>query len=265
VSDGGRTVVVTGGSGQLGQAVVSRFVAGGDAVFVGYRSQRERADAVVASASAAGGRAFALELDLTSVESVNRAFREVERLAGPTDVLINNAAFRPIGRFLDLSEEDWGAVLGANLMGPVRCCKCVLPGMVERGSGRIINISGLDAIWGWGNRAHVTVSKAGMSGLTRAVAVEFSGLGITANTLVLGTFEVERDPQSYPNWEVSRRFLVDKTPVGRIGKPSEMAEWCWFLASDAAAWVTGQDVHLNGGAYPIVCNPLLGADHGDTD
>lgn len=256
-----RSVLVTGGSGQLGRAVVSRFAAGGDAVFIGYCNGEARARAIVDEVVANGGTAYPLQFDLASEESVGEAFAEIERIAGGIDILVNNAAYRPIGGFLELSDAEWTDVIGANLLGAVRCSRRALPRMAERRWGRIINISGLDAIWGWGNRAHVTVSKAGLSGLTRAIAVEFAEQGITANTLVLGTFEVERDPAGYPNWEVSRDFLLSRTLVGRTGRPDEMAEWCWLIASEAGAWMTGQDVHLNGGAYPLVRNPLVGASN----
>jgi NAD(P)-dependent dehydrogenase (short-subunit alcohol dehydrogenase family) len=250
-------VVVTGGSGGLGSALSTRFAAGGDTVFVGYHNGEERLQAVLDAIERDGGTAFPLHVDLASPSSVEEAFASVVERAGPVDVLINNAAYRPIGPFLELSEEEWQAVLGVNLMGAVRCCRAVLPGMVEKRKGRIINISGLDALWGWGNRAHVTVSKAGLSGLSRAVAVEFSEHGITANTLVLGSFRVARDPAIYPQWERMRQFLVNRAVTGRQGEPSELADWCWFIASDAGDWFTGQDVHLNGGTFPIERNPLL--------
>ena len=256
----GRVVVVTGGSGGLGSEISKRFAHEGETVFVGYHHGADRAQAVVDEIAAAGGTAHPLEVDLASASSVEAAFGRVHELAGTVDVLVNNAAYRPIGPFLEIDDEEWQEVIGVNLLGAVRCCRAVLPGMVERGRGRIINISGLDALWGWGNRSHVTVSKAGLSGLTRAVAVEFAEHGITTNTLVLGSFRVERDPAIYPNWEKMRQYIVERTLVGRQGEPSELAEWCWFLASHATDWVTGQDIHVNGGAFPLVKNPLHGLE-----
>jgi 3-oxoacyl-[acyl-carrier protein] reductase len=253
----GRVVVVTGGSGGLGSELSKRFAQGGDTVFVGYHRGEERLRAVLEEIARDGGTAHPLPVELASPSSVREAFAHVAETAGTVDVLINNAAYRPIGRFLDIPEEEWEAVLDVNLLGAVHCCRAALPGMVEQGRGRILNISGLDAIWGWGNRAHVTVSKAGLQGLTRAVAVEFAEHGVTANTLVLGSFRVPRDPTIYPKWETMRQHLVQRAVTGRQGEPSELAEWCWFLASDAADWFTGQDVHLNGGTFPIERNPLL--------
>jgi 3-oxoacyl-[acyl-carrier protein] reductase len=256
MTEGARVVVVTGASGGLGSAIAKRFAEDGDTVFVGYHHGEERAEAVVEEIRGAGGTAEALGVDLASIESVDAAFDRIATRSGTVDVLVNNAAYRPIGPFLDLPDSEWEAVLSVNLMGAVRCSRRVLPGMVHQQHGRIINISGLDALWGWGNRAHVTVSKAGLMGLTRAIAVEFSHVGITANTLIPGSFRVPRDPAIYPDWETTRQYLVDRIPVGRQGEADELAEWCWFLASDAGAYTTGQDIHVNGGAYPLLRNPF---------
>jgi 3-oxoacyl-[acyl-carrier protein] reductase len=250
-----RVVVVTGASGGLGGPIARRFAAGGDQVWLGYLHGRERVEKVVADIAAAGGDARPLHIDLESADAVAAAFAEVLAAGPAVDVLVNNAAYRPIGAFLDLTEEDWHRVLGANVMGAVRCLRQVLPGMRDQGFGRVINISGLDALWGWGNRSHVTVAKAGLQGLSRAVSVEFSRSGITANTVLPGSFRTPRDPAIYPEWERMRAYLVAETPVGRQGEPDELAELCWFLASEHAAYITGQDIHINGGSYPLRVNP----------
>jgi len=252
-----RVVLVTGASGGLGSVMAKRFAEGGDVVYAGFNRGGERAQALIDELSAAGHAVYGLQIDLGSTAAVEEAFARIVEESGPVTVLVNNAAYRPIGPLLEIPDEEWEAVLSINLMGAVRTSRCALPGMVEAGFGRIVNISGLDALWGWGNRSHVTVSKAGLSGLSRAIAVEFSHLGVTANTLIPGSFNVPRDPAIYPEWETMRRYLVDHIPVGRQGEASELAEWCWFLASDAGAYTTAQDIHVNGGAYPLLRNPLL--------
>jgi len=256
----GRVVAITGGSGSLGSEMCRRFARGGDVVFIGCHKNRDGADALAGELAAEGRRAYPLIIDLASGASVDAAFAQVVERAGPVDVLINNAAYRPIGPFLALTESDWDAVLSVNLLGAVRCCRNVLPSMKARKFGRVINVSGLDALWGWGNRAHVTVSKAGLLGLTRALAVEFADAGIPVNSVIPGSFRTVRDPQFYPEWDRMRRYIVERTPLGRQGEPSELAEWCWFLASQEAGFVTGQDIHINGGAYPLLRNPLLPGD-----
>lgn len=248
-----RVVVVTGASGGLGSVIAKRFAEGGDRVLAGYHRGADRAHALVAELRSRDLDVEAIRLDLQDAGSVAAALAA----AGPVDVLINNAAYRPIGPFLEITEAEWEAVLSVNVLGAVRCSRAVLPAMLERGWGRIVNISGLDALWGWGNRAHVTTSKAALMGLTRAIAVEFSHRGITANTLVPGSFDVPRDPAIYPDWETMRQYLVDRAPVRRQGDPEELAGWCWFLTTSPCDYVTGQDLHVNGGSYPLLRNPLL--------
>ena len=250
--------MITGASGGLGSVMAERFAAGGDTVFVGYRGNKEKADAVIDRIREAGHDARPLHIELSSAESVESALASAADDAGPVDVLVNNAAYRPIGAFLDIPEAEWEEVMSVNLLGAVRCCRAVLPAMVERRFGRIINISGLDAYHGGFERSHVTVSKNAIIGLSRAVALEFAHQGITANTVVPGSFRVWRDPKIYPYWEQLREYLVSHTPVQRQGEPSELAELCWFLSSEAAGFITGQDIHINGGLFPLLANPFLG-------
>jgi NAD(P)-dependent dehydrogenase (short-subunit alcohol dehydrogenase family) len=252
-----RNVFVTGGSGGLGAAISRRFADGGDRVFVTYCENQAGADAVVTDLESTGGRAQSVHIDLAQPDSITSALNDVLEDCGVVDVLINNAGARPIGSFLELTDENWEDVWAVDLMGAVRCSRRTLPGMIEQGWGRVINISGLDAYWGWGNRSHVTVAKNGLIGLTRALAVEYSGEGITINTIVPGSFATPRRTEWYPEWEQMRSHLVSITPVGRQGRPAELAETCWFLASDGAAYITGQEIHVNGGSFPLSRNPTF--------
>jgi NAD(P)-dependent dehydrogenase (short-subunit alcohol dehydrogenase family) len=252
-----RVVVVTGASGGLGSVMAERFAAGGDVVYAGYRSGAAKAAELAARAD---GDVRPLEIELDSGDSVREALARVVDEAGPVDVLINNAAYRPIGAFLELTDEDWETVLSVNLLGTVRTSRAVLPAMVERGFGRIINISGLDALHGGFERSHVATGKAALSGLARSLALEFSRFGITINTVVPGSFRVWRDPKLYPYWEDLRQYLVSHTPVRRQGEPTELAALCWFLSSPEAGYITGQDIHINGGLFPMLANPFLEGD-----
>jgi len=252
-----RVVVVTGASGGLGSVMAARFAAGGDVVFAGYRHGAEKAHALVERLTREGHDVRAVEMALDSGESVTNAMAHVVREAGPVDVLVNNAAYRPIGAFLDLTDDDWTEVISVNLLGAVRTSRAVLPAMTERGFGRIINISGLDALHGGFERSHVATAKSALSGLARSLALEFSRFGVTINTVIPGSFRVWRDPELYPYWEQLRQYLVSHTPVRRQGEPSELAELCWFLSSSAAGYITGQDIHINGGLFPMLANPFL--------
>jgi NAD(P)-dependent dehydrogenase (short-subunit alcohol dehydrogenase family) len=254
---GERTVIVTGGSGSLGRAISAAFARNGDRVYCWYLTGEKRARRLADELADENATCIPIQVDLRSDDSVGGAVRQIVAQTGPVEVLVNSAAYRPIGAFLELTEESWAEVLSVNLMGAVRASRQVLPGMEERHRGRIINISGIDAHWGWGGRAHVTVSKAALDGLTRALAVEFAQSGICVNTLTLGSFRTERDPRSYPNWEEMRRFLVDRIPLGRQGEPEEVAQWCLILASPEASYMTGQEIHLNGGVHPLLRNPTL--------
>ncbi|MES1246474.1 MAG: SDR family NAD(P)-dependent oxidoreductase [Actinomycetota bacterium] len=254
-----RVVVITGASGGLGSVMAERFAAGGDVVYAGYHRGAEKAKEL---AERIDGDVRPLEIKLDSGDSVRDALAHVVDDAGPVDVLINNAAYRPIGAFLELTDEDWETVLSVNLLGTVRTCRAVIPAMVERGFGRIVNISGLDALHGGFERSHVATGKAALSGLARSLALEFSRFGVTVNTVIPGSFKVWRDPKLYPYWEDLRQYLVSHTPVRRQGEPAELAELCWFLSSPLAGYITGQDIHINGGLFPMLANPFLEGDEG---
>jgi NAD(P)-dependent dehydrogenase (short-subunit alcohol dehydrogenase family) len=251
-------VLITGASGGLGSVMAQRFARGGDTVLVGYRHGLEKAEQLVGSIVAEGFKARPLHVELSSSESVATSLEQAASEVGNIDILINNAAYRPIGAFVDIPDSQWEEVLSVNVLGAVRCCRAVLPAMAEQGFGRIINISGLDALHGGFERSHVTVSKTAIMGLSRAVAIEFGHLGVTANTVVPGSFRVWRDPKLYPYWEQLRQYLVSHTPAGRQGDPEELAELCWYLSSNLAAFITAQEIHINGGLFPLLANPFLG-------
>lgn len=256
--DGTRVVVVTGASGGLGSTIAQRFAVGGDHVYLGYARGEDRAKGVLQQIEQAGGNATLTHLDLNSEASVNAAFDDILAKHPVVDVLINNAAYRPIGNFLDIPDQDWQDVLGVNVIGAVRCIRRVIPGMRDQRFGRILNMSGADAYSGWGGRSHVAVSKAALIGLTRAVAVEVAREGITVNTLVPGSFATPRDPAIFPEWESMLTSILAHTPVGKQGDPAELAEWCWWLASEHTSFTTGQEIHVNGGSFPLKRNPKLG-------
>jgi NAD(P)-dependent dehydrogenase (short-subunit alcohol dehydrogenase family) len=181
----------------------------------------------------------------------------IERAAaelGAFDILVNSAAIRPHRAFLDLSEQVWAETLAVNLTGPFLCCKAVVPGMIAGGGGSIINIGGIAA---WDGRpaksAHLAATKGGLHGLTKALAVELGEHGIRVNTVVLSTIDTVRavplDEQPRPAGEPRLTDPIGRQlPLRRLGRVEEVASVVAFLASDAASYITGQAIHVNGGA-----------------
>ena len=165
---------------------------------------------------------------------------------GRVDILVNNAGLRDVKSFTDMTLEDWRYVNGVNMDGPFFCSKAVVPGMIERGWGRIINVSGLNAFKGRSDWAHVCAGKMGALGMTRALSVELAPSGINVNHIVPGAYDTSRSP-TQERFEQPQRVVG--IPVGRLGLPEELAKACAFLASDEASFVTGQTIHVNGGAF----------------
>jgi 3-oxoacyl-[acyl-carrier protein] reductase len=165
---------------------------------------------------------------------------------GTVDIVVNNAGIRPHSPFLQMSEADWISVLDVNLNSAFRACRAFLPGMAKKGWGRIINITGKTAMEGYSERVHVTVSKHGLWGLTKALAKEFGSKGITSNAISPGS--IRRAEHADP--ELARRIAsrVADIPAGRIGEPEDIAALTGFLCSDKASFINGQMIASNGGA-----------------
>jgi NAD(P)-dependent dehydrogenase (short-subunit alcohol dehydrogenase family) len=240
----GRTALVTGASQNLGRAMALALAAAGARVVVHARRNREGAEAVAAEIRRGGGEAVVAVGDVSDPAAVDAIAGAVE---GRVDVLVNNAAMRPRQPFLDMSLADWDRVLSVNLLGPILCARRWLPDMVAAGWGRIINISGIDAYEPMTHRAHNIACKAGLLGFTRALAREYGEAGITANALVPGIFDTSRAREDYPMWPLPEEVTREMVPVGRFGRPEELAEACVFLASSASSYVNGQAIHVNGG------------------
>ncbi|MCH8206451.1 MAG: 3-oxoacyl-ACP reductase FabG [Chloroflexi bacterium] len=238
VSLAGRVALVTGSGRNIGRATVLEMARRGADVVVNARTNREEAESVAEEARAMGVRAIAVLADIGEEAGVRRmvdaALSELRRI----DILVNNAGLRDSSPITDMSVEQWRRAMAVNLDGPFYCCKAVVPGMIEAGWGRIINVSGLNAFKGRADWAHVCASKMGAIGLTRSLAVELAPHGILVNHIVPGAFDTAgAGPQALGN-----------IPLGRLGLPEEVARVCAFLASDDAGYVTGQTIHVNGGA-----------------
>jgi 2-hydroxycyclohexanecarboxyl-CoA dehydrogenase len=212
----------------------------------------ERCAGTVAEIAAAGGRAIALGADVSNRGQVQAAVGQLREAFGPVTVLVNNAAVTGFVPFLEMSDDQWSAVLNVNLTGTFIVTQLVLPDMLAAGWGRIVNISSSGAQSGAKHLAHYTASKGGMISLTRSLAVEFGPNGITANVIpprfITGTimsdasFAAAKQP-------LGLQAEIDRGPICRAGRPEDIASTVAWLASDEAGYVTGQVIGVNGGRY----------------
>jgi 3-oxoacyl-[acyl-carrier protein] reductase len=244
----GKTALVTGAAQNLGRAMALALAAEGARVVVHARKNREGAEAVAAEIRRGGGEATVALGDVSDPAAVDAIAAAVD---SRVDVLVNNAAMRPRQPFLEMSLADWDRVLSSNLLGPILCVRRWLPGMVAAGWGRIINVSGIDAYDPMTHRAHNITCKTGLLGLTRALAREHAASGITANAIVPGIFDTSRAKEDYPMWPLPEEVTREMVPVGRFGRPDELAAVCVFLASAASSYVNGQAIHVNGGRVMV--------------
>jgi 3-oxoacyl-[acyl-carrier protein] reductase len=238
----GRVALVTGAGRNIGRQIALTLAARGAAVLVHVGTDEAAGREVAAEITAAGGRAATARADLTSVDEVRAMVGRAAAELGDFDILINSAAIRPHRPFVDLTEREWREVLAVNLDGPFYCCKAVVPGMIARGGGAIVNVSGTAAWDGGELDAHIVASKAGLHGLTRALAVELGEHGIRVNTVVLSTIETVRKLPTV------QRVPVEKIPLRRLGRVDDVADAVAFLVSERASYITGQAVHVNGGS-----------------
>ena len=240
-----RTAFVTGASRGIGRAVALRLAATGARIVVA-SNERENNDLVVAEITAAGGQAFPLYLDLTSQESIKEAVAAALKEAGRIDILVNNAGVTKDGFAVRMRKEDWDFVLSINLTGAFLITQQVLPGMIKERWGRIINMASVVGLSGNPSQANYVASKAGIIGLTKGLAQEVGSRNITVNAVAPGY--IETDMTAKLPQEVKDRML-GAIPLKRGGKPEDIAEAVAFLASDAASYITGHILSVNGGMY----------------
>jgi 3-oxoacyl-[acyl-carrier protein] reductase len=243
----GKTALVTGASQNLGRAMALALAEAGANVVLNTRQNRAGVEAVAEEIREKGQAALVAMGDVGSPEDVEEIARAAEARFQRVDILVNNAAVRPRQAFLSITPEDWERVLNTNLLGPISCARRFLPAMSSAGWGRVINISGIDAYEPMTHRAHNMTCKAGVIGFTRALAKELGAAGITVNAIVPGIFETTRTREDYPMWPLPEEVAREMVPVGRFGRPEELARLCVFLASDASSYINGQAIHCNGG------------------
>jgi 3-oxoacyl-[acyl-carrier protein] reductase len=239
----GRVALVTGAGRNIGRAIALDLADGGAAVVVNARANREEADAVAAEITAAGGRAVVALGDVTDTKAVAAMVVMAVDTFGRLDILVNNAAIRREMPFAEMDFAAWRTVLDVCLDGAFHCARAALPALRASGQGTIVNIGGLTGHSGAANRAHVVTAKAGLAGFTRALAHDLAPDGITVNLVAPGLIDTAR-ATARPHHRGGRRTLV-----GREGTPEEVAAAVRFLAGPRARYITGQTLHVNGGAY----------------
>jgi len=241
----GKAAIVTGAGRNIGRAIALTLAQGGASVLLNARSNRTEADAVAREIEAAGGRALVHIGDVADAKAMAVLAEAAVAGFGRIDILVNNAALRREKPFAEMDYAEWREILDVTLDGAFHCTKACLPALRNSGEGTIVNIGGLSAHTGAGNRAHVITAKAGIVGFTRALANDLAGDGITVNCVVPGLIGTPR-PKGQPE---PAHHLTHRTLTGERGRPEDVAAIVRFLCGPGARYVTGQAIHANGGAY----------------
>ena len=242
-----RLALITGGMGGLGAVITSKMAEVGYDVVVTISPQNTQAGTFVAEMKARGCSVRAVPVDVADYDSCARCVAQVRDEAGPIDILINNAGITRDLTFKKMTKQDWDAVIHTNLDSVFNMAKQVCDGMIERGWGRIVNVSSVNAQKGAFGQTNYSAAKAGMHGFTKALARELATKGVTVNTIspgYIGTKMVTAIPK-----EILDTKILPEIPLRRLGKPEEVAGLVVYLCSDEAAFITGANISINGGQH----------------
>jgi len=246
------TAVVTGGSRGIGRAICLALAGPDTRIYFNYFSpsdpdaEKAAADETERLVAAAQGTAIGRSVNVGAEKEVVGFFEEVLDATGRIDVLVNNAGITKDGLLVRMNENDWDIVLDINLKGAFRCTRIAAKAMMKQRYGRIINISSVVGVTGNPGQVNYSASKAGLIGLTKTIAKELAPRGITVNAVAPGFIETDMTA-SLP--EKARNAMLEQVPLGRAGKPEDVAGVVAFLASERAAYITGQVIHVSGGMY----------------
>lgn len=238
----GKTALVTGASRGIGRAIALRLAEDGANVAVIYAGSADKAEAVVNEITALGVNAKAYRCNVADSAAVNETVKAVTNDLGKIDILVNNAGITRDGLMLRMKDEDFDAVLDTNLKGAFNMIRACYSGFIRKKSGRIINISSVSGIMGNAGQANYSASKAGVIGLTKSVARELASRGITCNAVAPGFIQTDMTENLGDN-----NPLLNSIPLGRMGKPEDIAAAVAFLASDSAAYITDEVLKVDGG------------------
>ena len=240
----GKTALVTGASKGIGRAIALRLAAEGAAVAVNYNGSAEKAEAVVREIEEAGGKAIAIKCNVADFSETEAMVAETVEKLGRLDILVNNAGITKDGLLMRMSEEDFEKVIDTNLKGAFNCIRHASKYMIKQRCGRIINISSVSGVMGNAGQANYSASKAGIIGLTKSAARELSSRGITVNALAPGFIETDMTDALADKIKAA---VTEQIPLKRFGKPDDIANAAAFLSEDAAGYITGQVICIDGG------------------
>ncbi len=241
----GKVAIVTGASRGIGEAIAIDLAAKGAQVVVNYHTSEQSAEAVVAEIKSAGGEAMAIQADVSQFDAAQSMVKESLDTYGQIDILVNNAGTTRDTLLLLMKEDDWDVVMDTNLKSLFNCCKAAARPMIRRKQGgRIINISSVSGLIGQGGQTNYAASKAGIIGFTKSLAKELGSRAITVNAVAPG-FVPTSLTEGLP--EDLLQGAIQLTPLGRLGKVTEIAHVVTFLASDNASFVTGEVIRVDGG------------------
>jgi 3-oxoacyl-[acyl-carrier protein] reductase len=242
----GKVAVVTGGSRGIGRAICIRLASKGALVYVNYVSRSSAAEETAVLIQQVGGRAEIIGFDVADGAAVQNAFKKVVSEAGSVDILVNNAGITRDGLMARMKEDDWDTVLDTNLKGAFLCAKAASREMMRKKWGRIVNISSVSGFAGNPGQVNYSAAKAGMIGLTKAMAREYASRNITVNSVAPGYIETEMTGLLS---EEVREQIKKEILLGSFGKAEDVAGAVAYLVSDDGRYITGQTIHVNGGMY----------------